>query len=86
MRYLLFLILVVFSCQNIFSQKDIKQKKFNCCKKMPEKMDDILKIDTLFILFQKSDDKKLFQSKSENIDNLEMQYSFLNYSFSTTNI
>jgi hypothetical protein len=78
MKYQLVLFLIFFSFQPMLSQKKIKLKKFKCCQKMPQNMDNILKSDTIFILYQKSDDKIFIQGQSENSEYHYKQYNFMN--------
>jgi hypothetical protein len=62
----------------MFPQENVKLKKFRCFKNMPKNVDEIAAVDTLFILYQKSNDEKLIQGKSENIDDRYKQYHFMN--------
>jgi hypothetical protein len=62
----------------MFPQENKKLKRFKCFDKMPTNMDGIAAVDTLFILYQKSNDEKLIQGKSENIDDRYKQYHFMN--------
>ena len=45
---------------------------------MPKSMDDIVTMDTIFVLYQKSNDKKLIQIKYDNNTDKYKQYEFMN--------
>jgi hypothetical protein len=81
MKYQLFIILICFSFQDIFPQENVKLKRFKCFDNMPKTMDCIANMDTIFVLFQKSNDKKLVQIKYEDRPDEYKRYKFINHLF-----
>lgn len=81
MKYQLICIIILFFSCSMFSQENVKLKKIRCFKNMPKSMDGIADMDTIFVLFQKSDDKKLVQVKYEDRPDEYKRYKFINHLF-----
>lgn len=77
MIYKFIAILIFFISIDMFSQENKELKKFRCFKDMPQNMDGIEAMDTIFVIYQKSEDKKYIQGKGENINGYK-QYYFMN--------
>jgi hypothetical protein len=77
MKYLI-TILIFLHCNVGFSQENKELKKIKCLNKMPDTYEQIRDLDTIFILYYKSDIKKFEQNAVNRPGNDFNNYNFFN--------
>lgn len=76
MKNLIYLILFLVNIFTAYSQDNRPLKKFRCFKNMPKNIDDIKNVDTIFVIYQKSNEEKFEQSKTDIAGTEYRRYNF----------